>query len=174
MQLQRYPDKSGFFALIRKISLRPWSGPFWKYTFVKVFNITALCIGSSTAVQLIMVRIGRTWSEFGLFFLKSGPKKVWISQQKSDFSVKVAYLTTCPEYEYETFIPEGMLDNLKVVKLWKRVWFYLIFGPILVWFSIKVRSDSGRTMFWQNVELFENIFRHRAHFWGDGLYRQPT
>ena len=99
-----------------------------------------------------MVRIGRT-SEFGLFFFwKRGPKKVWIGQQKSDFSAKVAYLTICPEYEYGTIIPAGTLDNLKVVKLWKRVWFYLIFGPILVWFSLKMGSDFG-----PNLEMLNLI-----------------
>ena len=81
-----------------------------------------------------MVRIGRN---LDFFFWKRGPKKVCIGQQK------VAYLTTCPEYKHGTFIPAGKLGNLKVVKLWKKVWFYLIFGPILVGFCLEMRSDLG-------------------------------
>ena len=77
------------------------------------------------------------------FFWKTGPKKVWIDQQTFDFSAKVAYLNTCPEYKYGTYIPAWTLDNLKIVKLWKRVWFSQIFGPILVWFSLKMRSELG-------------------------------
>ena len=38
----------------------------------------------------------------------------------------------------------------QVVKLFaKRVWFYLIFSPILVWFSLKMRSDLG-----PNLEIY--------------------
>ena len=62
-----------------------------------------------------MVRIGRTWSEFGIILEKRSEKG--IGHQKSDFSAKVAYLTTCPEYEYGTFIPAGALGKLKEVKL---------------------------------------------------------
>ena len=71
------------------------------------------------------------WTEFRLFWEKWSERglnwsiKVW-------FSAKVAYLSTCPEYENGTFIPAETLDNLKA-KLWKS----LIFGPILVWFYHK-------------------------------------
>ena len=36
-------------------------------------------------------------------FGKIGPKKVWIGDQKSDFSPKLTYLTTPPEFDYPTF-----------------------------------------------------------------------
>ena len=99
------------------------------------------------------------WSELaGLgpnsdLFGKIGPKKVWIGDQKSDFSPKLTYLTTHPEFDYRTFIL-GMhawqAQESQVVKLFaKRVWFYPIFGPILVWFSLKMRSDLG-----PNLEIY--------------------
>ena len=93
-----------------------------------------------------MVRIGRTWSEFGLFW-KNWSEKGLIWWPKVWFPTKLVYLTTHPELEYRTFIlgmnalqAQGSTD----VKLFaKRVWFYLIFGPILVWFSLKMRPDLG-------------------------------
>ena len=42
------------------------------------------------------------------------------------------------------------VQGSQVVKLFaKRVWFYPIFGPILVWFSLKMRSDLG-----PNLEIY--------------------
>ena len=73
----------------------------------------------------------RIWNYFG----KEVRKRNWSS--KVDFSAKVAYLTTCPEYEYGIFISAGTLGNLKVVKLWKRV--YLIW--FLVQFEVWSRSE---------------------------------
>ena len=89
-----------------------------------------------------MVRIGWTCSEFGL----------------------LAYLTTCPEYEYGTFIPSGTLDNLKVVKLWKRVWFYLIFGPILVWFRSEFWDVETDLTIWSTDEAFANNYPTFTYF----------
>ena len=86
------------------------------------------------------------------FFWKRGPKKVWIGQQKFDFSAKVEYLTIRSEYEYGSFFPAGTLGNVKVVKLWKRVWFLPDFCPIFVWFSLKMGSDLG-----PNLEMLSLI-----------------
>ena len=119
------------------------------------FNPSRQSDMSREAVLPIMVRIGRTWSEFGPFWENWSEKglnwwpKVW-------FSPKLTYLTTHPEFDYQTFIL-GMntwqARGSQVVKLFaKRVWFYLIFGPILVWFSLTMRSDLG-----PNLEIYSLI-----------------
>ena len=128
----------------------------------------------SFRVKSYLRGVGQLWSELARLgpnsdlFWKRGPKKVWIGQQKSDFSAKVEYLTIRSEYEYGTFIPAGTLSNVKVVKLWKRVWFLpdfwsdfgLIFPKNGVWFRSEfgdVESDLTNGINWKKgVSIVQN------------------
>ena len=88
-----------------------------------------------------MVRIGRTWSKFGLSFGKEVQKGL-------NWSTKVLFFYTSGIFNVLSWVRVWniypcRLGKLKEVKLWKRVWFYLIYGPIWVWFFLKMRSDLG-------------------------------